>query len=99
MAAFAATNQPTNLWRAFGELRAHGGVELGDLVLASGGASMEPTDDAVLKPYPTVGGYLLAGRAYARDPKPERIVPPNATRFVGSLWTLRPAAPAFPAHP
>ena len=96
MVSLAATNDRSSLFAAYERLRAHGGVELGDLVLASGGVATAATDAAfapALAPLATtpVARYLAAGRAYGKAPRPERLQPHTRDGMVGALWTLREA--------
>ena len=60
--------------QAYEALRNNGGVELGDLVLASGGIATATTDKQVadaLAPLAKepVARYLIAGRAYGKTPE------------------------------
>ncbi|MBA3454619.1 MAG: VWA domain-containing protein, partial [Deltaproteobacteria bacterium] len=75
MVSLAATNHRPGLFAAFEALRAGGGVQLGDLVLASGGIATGSTDAqlaAALAPFSGSAGavarYFVAGRAYGKSP-------------------------------
>jgi hypothetical protein len=94
MVAYAASCRLAALWYPFEQLRTHGEIELGDLVLASGGARLGPTDEkfaeaiAPLADRP-VARYLLASRAYGKTKQPERIAPTWHEGVIGALWSLR----------
>lgn len=95
MVAAAAVNNRAGQLAAFTALRTSGGVELGDLVLGGGGVATNTTDAqfaeilAKLAPAP-YAQYLIAGRAYGKSPRPERLAPPAGTSgVIGSLWSLR----------
>jgi hypothetical protein len=92
----AAVQDRTQLARSYNELRGSGGVELGDLVLASGGIATATTDaelSAALAPLATtpVARYLVAGRAYGKSQTPARMRPEIRDGMLGALWTLRSA--------
>lgn len=93
MAAAAAVQDRALLLRAYEELRDRGGVERGDLVLASAG--LTSADDkalaAALAPLADepAAKYLAAWRAYTKSPKPERLVPATREGQIGALWSLR----------
>ncbi|MEO8701270.1 MAG: VIT domain-containing protein, partial [Kofleriaceae bacterium] len=96
MASMAAVNQRTELFNAYDALRTHGGVELGDLALASSGIETATTDAqfaAALAPASVkasvIAGYLQASRAYGQSAKTDRIKATSTAGFVGALWTLR----------
>jgi tetratricopeptide (TPR) repeat protein len=100
MVAFAATRDRAALWQAYDQLRSHGGVELGDLVLASGGIASNTTDEqlaAALAPLAAqpVARYLIAGRAFSKAQRPERLRPDArdgvTDGLVRALWSLRAA--------
>jgi tetratricopeptide (TPR) repeat protein len=85
---------------AYEALRKHGGVELGDLVLASGSfyTASEAEATAALAPFtePTaslatarVAKYLLAGRAYRRSLTPDTLRPVVTDGVVGAMSALR----------
>jgi ferric-dicitrate binding protein FerR (iron transport regulator) len=104
MASLAAVNDRPNLFAAFDALRTNGGVELGDVVLASGGIATGTTDPqlaaALAAPSVTkspVAAYLRAGRSYGQSPKSERMKAQVTTGFVGALWTLRETTALFAA--
>jgi len=97
IAAAAATGDRTTAFSAYEALRTHGGVELGDLVLASGGIATASTDaqqTAALATLSTtaLARYLAASRAYGKSPSPEKLVPFVAGGLVGNLWALRAAS-------
>jgi tetratricopeptide (TPR) repeat protein len=93
MAAAAAVQDRALLLRAYEELRDRGGVERGDLVLASAG--LTTADDkalaAALAPFvdEPAAKYIAAWRAYTKSPKPERLVPATRDGQIGALWSLR----------
>jgi tetratricopeptide (TPR) repeat protein len=93
MAAAAALQDRQALLRAYEDLREHGGVERGDLVLASAGtlAADDKALAAALAPLADepAAKYILAWRAYAKAPKPERLVPATREGQIGALWSLR----------
>ena len=96
MVSLAATSNRSALFTAFEALRTAGGVQLGDLVLASGGIATGSTDAqfaAALAPFSGSAGavarYFIAGRAYGKSPRPERLKPELTTGLVGALWQLR----------
>jgi len=102
MVALAATQDRAGLWQAYDQLRTHGGVTLGELVLASGGVASNTTGEqfaaalAPLAPQPPAR-YLIAGRAFGKSPRPERLAPPSGDRLsdglsdglIRGLWSLR----------
>jgi tetratricopeptide (TPR) repeat protein len=96
MASLAAINDRGNLYTTYASLLGAGGVELGDLSLASAGIATGTTDPqftAALAPYattkPALAAYLKASRAYAQSPKSERMKAQTTTGFVGALWSMR----------
>jgi tetratricopeptide (TPR) repeat protein len=94
MVALAATQDRAGLWQAYDELRTHGGVELGELVLASGGVASQPSDKqlaAALAPVAQqpLARYLIAGRAFGTSQAPARLAPEAREGLVGALWSLR----------
>ena len=94
IAAAMAQNDRSGAFAAFEALRTHGGVELGDLVLASGGIATATTDaqqQAALAAFGSepLARYLAASRAYGKSPKPETLAPFVAGGLVGNLWALR----------
>jgi tetratricopeptide (TPR) repeat protein len=94
MASLAATGGRAALYAAFDALRTGGGVELGDVVLASGGIASQTTDRQLEVALASVAGspvadYLRAGRAYGQSPRSERLRVKHGAGFVGALWTLR----------
>ncbi|MGE5181369.1 MAG: VWA domain-containing protein, partial [Acidobacteriota bacterium] len=94
LASLAATGDRGTLFAAYEQLQAHGGVELGDLVLASGGFATAPSDQQVasaLAPlaFAPLAHYLTASRAWASSPHAERLAPETHDGIVGALWTLR----------
>jgi hypothetical protein len=97
MVAFAATGDRNGLYGVYEQLRAHGGVERGDLVLAGGGIATATTDAqfaAALAPLARepLARYLIASRAYGKAPRPERLAPETHDGVIGSLWSLRHAS-------
>jgi tetratricopeptide (TPR) repeat protein len=100
MVALAATQDRAGLWQAYDQLRTHGGVSLGELVLASGGVASSTTDAqfavavAPLVDQP-LARYLIAGRAFGKAPRPERLAPAARAGvpagLVQALWSLRVA--------
>ena len=101
MASLAAVNDRVNLFKTFDALRANGGVELGDLVLASSGLATATTDaqfaKAIDKQTSPVVQYLQAGRLYAQKQQSERLKAKTSTGMIGALWTLREATALFAA--
>ena len=96
MVSLAATNNRGTLFTAYEALRTAGGVQLGDLVLASGGIATGSTDAqfaAALAPFTgpasAVARYFIAGRNYGKSPRPERLRPELTSGLVGALWQLR----------
>ena len=128
MASFAAVNNRVGLFAAYEALRTSGGVELGDLTLASGGIATGSTDaqlavalapfgdasrlpacgvlgppcrngsQVVGDPRPAIARYLLAGRAYGKSPRPERLAPQASTGLVRAVWELRHVTALFAAN-
>ena len=101
LASLAAVNDRANLFATFEALRANGGVELGDLVLASSGLATATTDaqfaKAIDKQTSPVVQYLQAGRLYAQKQQSERLKAKTTTGMIGALWTLREATALFVA--
>ncbi len=94
IAAAMAQNDRNGAFAAFEALRTHGGVELGDLVLASGGIATATTDaqqQAALASFGSepLARYLAAARAYGKSPRPELLAPSTTGGLVGNLWALR----------
>jgi len=94
LASAAALGNRAESYLAYDALHQHGGVELADLVLASGGIATSTTDAqfaAALAPLAKqpLARYLLAGRAYGKAPSPTKLVPPGHDGLLGALWTLR----------
>jgi tetratricopeptide (TPR) repeat protein len=96
MATAAALADRATLYRVYDLLRDNGGVELGDLALASGGIATATTDaqfaEALAPASITktlLARYLLAGRAYGKNPKPARMAPDTKDGLIGALWSLR----------
>ncbi|HEY1553530.1 MAG TPA: VIT domain-containing protein [Kofleriaceae bacterium] len=92
LASLAATNDRAALWTAFGELRAHADLELGDVALASGGIAGQRAD-AIGKALGTLaheplGSYLAAAYAYRAGERPAAAAHDG---FIGALWSLRAA--------
>ena len=93
MVSAAATQNRGAVFAAYEALRTHGGVELGDLVLGSGGLT-SATDAQLataLAPFAQqpVARYLAASRAYAKQAKPAHLTPETRDGFLGALWQLR----------
>ena len=94
MVTLAATADRNGLYQAYEALHGNGGVERGDLVLASGGLATATTDKqladalAPLAKEP-VARYLIAGRAYGKNPRPSRLAPEVKDGLLGAIWTLR----------
>jgi tetratricopeptide (TPR) repeat protein len=96
MATAAALGDRATLYRVYDLLRDNGGVELGDLALASGGIATASTDaqfaealaPASITKTP-LAHYLLAGRAWGKNQKPARMTPETREGLVGALWSLR----------
>jgi len=94
MVAAEALQDHTTVFNAYEALREHGGVERGDLALASGGLATASTDEqlatslAPLAKEP-IARYLVAGRAYGKSNKPARLVPETREGQLGALWSLR----------
>ena len=96
MASFAAVNNRVGLFAAFEALRTNGGVEPGDLTLAGGGIATGATDAqfaaalaAFDDPRPVLARYLIAGRAYGKSPRPERLTADTTSGLIGAVWQLR----------
>jgi tetratricopeptide (TPR) repeat protein len=96
MASLAAINDRANLSATYAALLGAGGVELGDLALASAGIAAGTTDPqfaAAVAPFattkPALVAYLEASRAYTQRPKSDRLKTQTTTGFVGALWSLR----------
>ncbi|MBS1119152.1 MAG: hypothetical protein H6Q90_1380 [Deltaproteobacteria bacterium] len=96
LASLAAISDRPNLYATYDALRTHGGVELGDLTLASGGIATATTDaqlaTALAAPalqQAPIAAYLRAGRLYGQSPRSERMKAQVTTGFLGALWTLR----------
>jgi tetratricopeptide (TPR) repeat protein len=96
MASLAAVDSRGELLAAYQKLRDHGGVELGDIALASSALVTAPGKDlgpelAAMAKQPLVA-YVAASHAYHQV---DRVAAP-ATRegLVGALWSLRATAAA-----
>jgi tetratricopeptide (TPR) repeat protein len=94
MVSLAATQDRNGLYAAYSLLRSNGGVELGDLAIASGGIATGSTDEqfaAALAPLAQepLARYLVAARAYGKQPRPEKLAAQSKDGFVGALWQLR----------
>jgi tetratricopeptide (TPR) repeat protein len=94
MVSLAATQNRDALWRAYEDLRKHGGVELGELALASGGITATADDSQLAKALAPLAReplawYLSAGRTYARAPIAARVSPKTHEGLIGALWSLR----------
>ncbi|HET9989046.1 MAG TPA: hypothetical protein VFQ65_11000, partial [Kofleriaceae bacterium] len=93
-----AQRNPSSAYDAFAQLRDHGGVELGDLVLASSGLTSAANDELVAKvvasfPQQPVATFIATQRAYGKHPVPSALlgVPGTGfgTGFLGALAQLR----------
>jgi tetratricopeptide (TPR) repeat protein len=99
MVSLAAVNNRVALYSTYDALKANGGVELGDLALASGGIATGATDAqfaTALASFTAPGSaglslarYLIAGRTYGKAPRPENMRPELTAGLVGALWQLR----------
>jgi tetratricopeptide (TPR) repeat protein len=96
MATAAALADRATQFKVYEALRENGGIELGDLVLASGGIATATTDaqfaDALAPASITktpLARYLIAGRAYGKNPRPARLAPETRDGVIGALWLLR----------
>ncbi|MEO6771402.1 MAG: VIT domain-containing protein [Kofleriaceae bacterium] len=92
--ASAAQHDPASAYDAFVQLRDHGGVELGDLVLASAGLVQGANDELVTKllasfPDQPVAAYIATQRAYSKHPVPSALHGATGTGLVGALAQLR----------
>ncbi len=99
MVALAATGDRASLFAAYEALRAAGGVQRGDLVLAGSGIVHGPRAAQIaeaLAPHRADSAdlvrYLEAGRAYAARPSAEAMRPLATAGLVGALWSLREIA-------
>ncbi|MDX2093983.1 MAG: VIT domain-containing protein [Kofleriaceae bacterium] len=101
MVSLAAVNNRVALYSAYEALKSNGGVELGDLALASGGIASGATEAQfapALAPFTAPGSpglalarYLIAGRAYGTASRPESLRAEMTSGLVGALWQLREA--------
>ena len=104
MVSYAAVNNRNGLYTAYEALRNRGGVELGDLVLASAGIATNTTDaqfaTALAKLSDTpLARYLIAGRSYGKSPRPERLAPQTGSMgLVAAVWQLRHVTALFAAN-
>jgi tetratricopeptide (TPR) repeat protein len=107
MVAADAQRTAPDAYDAFAQLRDHGGVELGDLVLASAGLATAANDDLVAKilasfPQQPVAAYVATQRAYVKHPVPSALqgVMGNGfgTAFIGALAQLRVVDAQLLAH-
>ncbi|HEU0034386.1 MAG TPA: VIT domain-containing protein [Kofleriaceae bacterium] len=94
LASLAAIHDHANLFATYEALRTHGGVELGDLALASSGLPTSTTDAqfaAAIAPLEqtAIARYLQASRLYSQRATSERIAAQVSTGFIGALWTVR----------
>ncbi|HEY5948786.1 MAG TPA: tetratricopeptide repeat protein, partial [Kofleriaceae bacterium] len=96
MASAAALQDRGSLYRIYAELVEHGGVELGDLALASGGIATSTTDAQLASALAVtsiaktpLAHYLIAGRAYGKAPRAARMKPETKEGVLGALWSLR----------
>ncbi|MBA3462722.1 MAG: FecR domain-containing protein, partial [Deltaproteobacteria bacterium] len=103
MVSYAAVNNRSGLNTAYEALRNSGGVELGDLVLASAGIATSTTDAQLATALATlsdtpVAKYLIAGRTYGKSPRPERLAPQTGSMgLVAAVWQLRHVTALFAA--
>jgi tetratricopeptide (TPR) repeat protein len=102
LVSLAATGNRGAQFTVYETLRANGGVELGDLVLASGGVATASTDKQfaeAIAPHGSspIARYLFAGRAYGKSPQPDRMKPETTAGLVGALWQLREIAALYAA--
>ncbi len=111
MVSLAATNDLVRLLAEYQALRTHGGVELGDLALASGGLGAVASDKdvtAALSAFqlpqlsrnlelPLVR-YLATSHAYSGTQKIARSEREHEPGMIGALWTLREATALFAAN-
>jgi tetratricopeptide (TPR) repeat protein len=104
MASLASVNDRTTLFAVYDALRSNGGVELGDLALASAGVLAATTDAQFadsLKPATVaqspIAAYLRASKAYAQSSRSDRLKVTHETGFVGALWTLREVVALYAA--
>ncbi len=102
LASVAATGDRATQFAIYEALRQNGGVEIGDIVLASGGIATSSTDKQfaeALAPHAgaPVARYLIAGRAYGKSPRPERMKPQVTTGVLGALWQHREVTALFAA--
>jgi Vault protein inter-alpha-trypsin domain/von Willebrand factor type A domain/FecR protein len=95
LASLAAAQDRGALAQAYEQLRRHGGIELGDLVLASAGVAAGLTDAQLglaVAPFAgqPIARYQATGRAFATAPPvgPDRI----ADGLIRALWSLRQAS-------
>ena len=96
MASLAAAQDRGRLLDAYQQLRAHGTVALGDVVLASSGIAAAASAGDVRKAVASLGdpplaSYLEASREYAGSPRPEQVKVTARDGLVGSLWAMRAA--------
>jgi hypothetical protein len=95
MVSHAAMNNRPELFKAYEALRTNGGVQLGDLALASGGIATGSTDAQFATALAPLGStpiarYLIGSRAHGKAPsQPDRMKAETQTGLVGALWTLR----------
>ncbi|HEY6036153.1 MAG TPA: hypothetical protein VIV58_17875, partial [Kofleriaceae bacterium] len=94
MVAADAQHVAARAYDAFAELRDHGGVELGDLVLAGAGLVTAANDDLVAKmfasfPQQPVAAYLATERAYLKHPVPSALQGVQGTGFIAAVAGLR----------
>jgi hypothetical protein len=94
MASLAAMPDRAALYAGFEQLRTHGGIELGDLALASAGLMYNTASlDPALKPMAklSLAQYVAACHAFLMGSR-NLIAPTSRDGFIGALWSLRASA-------
>jgi len=102
MASLAAINDRSTLLTTVELLRNNGGLELGDLTLASGALATATTDAQFAKAIEKhasspIAQYLATGRLYLQNQKSDRMRAKTTSGLIGALWTLREATALFVA--
>ena len=103
LATLAALQQSVELGKLYRELLDHGGVSLGDLVLASGAAAAMSDQELAVAVAPfaatPVGKYVAASHAYRDHAAVHDVPPASDAGMVSSLWSLREiSAAALAGH-
>jgi len=103
MVAANAQHAPAVAYDAIAQLRDHGGIELGDLVLAGAGIVNAGNDELVAKmfasfPQQPVAQYLASERTYMKHPVPASVQTVPATGFVAAVAGLRLVDAQLIAH-